>query len=522
MTENRRIALNTVATYGRSIFGVLCGIFSTRWVLEALGQVDFGLYGLIGSMVIFISFLNIQFASAIARYYAYAIGAAKASMDNKSGMEECRAWFSIAVLIHLVLPGCLLAVGYPVGIHAIDNGWIEIPPDRLSACVWLWRFVCASCFVGMLNVPFQAMFTAKQYISELTIYSFMQTVMRTAFIGYMVSHPRDWLVGYGLGMFAVSVIPSILVCIRAHWIFPECRFQFRFLKQLWRVRKLGSYAFWQGIGGSGYIASHQGMSILVNNSFGPRLTGSFSVAETVAGEAASLTGALQGAFAPAITTAYGEGNMVRMRDLAYHACRYGTLLTMLFAVPMALEIDTLLRIWLKDPPPYASEMCLCALAFITIEKLSTGHLTAVNASGRVARFQLFRGLLRVSVIPIALLFYFMQLGVSLTVMALPISAGMVVLCDVWLARTRVGMDVVRWLKEVLCPLMAVGGISLIVGFIPHLSMVSTLGRLFVSTILALVAMLTAAWWIVLSNKERERIARMVLSCIKRLVVLGRT
>ena len=43
MTENRRIALNIAATYGRSLFALACGLFTGRWVLLSLGQVDYGL-----------------------------------------------------------------------------------------------------------------------------------------------------------------------------------------------------------------------------------------------------------------------------------------------------------------------------------------------------------------------------------------------------------------------------------------------------------------------------------------------
>ena len=137
MTQNKRIVLNTIATYGRSMIGVLCGIFSTRWVLEALGQVDFGLYGLIGSLVIFISFINIQFSIAIARYYAYAIGEAKVADDKTYALEESRLWFSVAVAIHLILPTILVAIGYPLGVKRAevyhyrlfcDEGWQPIMP----------------------------------------------------------------------------------------------------------------------------------------------------------------------------------------------------------------------------------------------------------------------------------------------------------------------------------------------------------------------------------------------------------
>lgn len=48
MTENRRIALNIAATNGRSLFALVCGLFTSRWVLMALGQSDYGLYGVSG------------------------------------------------------------------------------------------------------------------------------------------------------------------------------------------------------------------------------------------------------------------------------------------------------------------------------------------------------------------------------------------------------------------------------------------------------------------------------------------
>ena len=365
----------------------------------------------------------------------------------------------------------------------------------------------------MLNVPFQAMYTAKQYIAELTIYSFIQTVLRTGFIYYMVTHPADWLVGYGIGMLFVTAIPALLICFRACMVFPECRFRPCVVRQLWRVTRLGSFAMWQGVGGLGYIASNQGMTILVNNMFGTQFIGGYSVAQTVGNEAASLTGALQGAFSPAITSAFGEGNMARMKSLAFNACRYGTLLTMMFAIPMSLEINTILRIWLKTPPPCAAEMCVCIMAFITIEKLSIGHQSAVNASGRVARFQTYRGLLRISVIPLALLACYFKLGLTATMLSLPVSAIIVASCDVWLARTRVGMSAWVWVKSVVLPLFYSGVAAFSIGWIVSLMFPQSFLRLICSTVLSLLTLASASWFIILSEQER----RMFIHRLKKML-----
>ena len=52
MSPNRRIFLNIVATYGRSLYALVCGLFISRWVLAALGKTDFGLYGIVGGMMV--------------------------------------------------------------------------------------------------------------------------------------------------------------------------------------------------------------------------------------------------------------------------------------------------------------------------------------------------------------------------------------------------------------------------------------------------------------------------------------
>lgn len=498
---------------------VICGIFTARWVLMSLGQVDYGLYGLVGSLVIFISFLNIQFSGAIARYYAYSVGRAKAKAKGSAEyeIEECRLWFSTAVFIHTLLPVVLICAGYPIGAYAISHQWLNIPVDRLSACVWLWRFVCISTFVAMVNVPFQAMYTAKQYIAELTIYSLAQTVIRFAFVYYMVTHAGEWLVWYGCAVMVVAVIPELVICLRACMIFPECKFRTKALSQMWRVKQLGHYAFWQGVGGSGYIASHQGMSIVINEFFGARITGSFSIANTVAGEAATLTGALQSAFTPAITTACGAGDMKQVREMAYRMSKIGTLITLLFALPIGIEIEKILDVWLKVPPPHAAYMCVCVLIFLIIEKLTLGHVLAVNATGRVAVFQAVRGVLRVFVIPLALLSVLLGMGLYALMICLPLSAILVDLGDVLLARKYVGLEIGCWLKGILFPLFVVSCVGVFVGFLPRAVMDEGVGRALIVGTLVFLTCLPVSWAIVLSAEERKFLTARLMGFRARFV-----
>ena len=102
------------------------------------------------------------------------VGKESVAEDKAAALEETRKWFTTAVVLHTTLPMLLMLAGYPAGLWAVRH-FLVIPPDRLADCAWVFRFVCASTFVAMACVPVQAMYTAKQYIAELTVYSFATT-----------------------------------------------------------------------------------------------------------------------------------------------------------------------------------------------------------------------------------------------------------------------------------------------------------------------------------------------------------
>ena len=319
MTANRRIFLNIVATYGRSLYAMVLGIFTARWVLEALGETDFGLYGVIGGFAAFIVFFNDILASAISRYFAFYIGRAKLTTGNgngdESGIEECRRWFSVAVVIHTLVPIVLIAIAYPIGMWAV-NHYLVIPLERLAACRAVFGFVCVMSFFAMVTVPYLAMYTAKQCIAELTVYSVVSVTIKAAFLGYVVLHPGDWLVGYALCVMVVDIAPKMIIMVRAMKIFDECRFKLNYGLDWLRAKELAKYAGYQFFGSFAHLLRTQGMAILVNRHFGPSYNATMSMSNVVAVQTESLAIALNGAISPVMTTAAGAGEKEYLLTMA--------------------------------------------------------------------------------------------------------------------------------------------------------------------------------------------------------------
>lgn len=516
MSPTRRIFLNIIATYGRSMYALVCGLFISRWVLATLGKTDFGLYGVVGGMTVFIAFLNTLLSSATSRFYAFAEGESKkyaAEGNAERGVDECRKWFSTALLLHVLVPIVLIIIGYPLGMHAVEH-WLTIPPDRVDACRWVFRFVCISCFVGMVNVPFQAMYTAKQYIAELTLYSFATTTVNVAFIYFMVTHPDDWLVKYALWMCLVSIVPQAIICLRAIAVFPECRFRAAYAWNRSRVIRLSSYAFWQAFGGLGVVFRGQGIQVLINKYFGPGINASMAIANQVSGQTQTLASAMQGAFQPAIVTALGTGDVELARRMSYRASKFALALTLIFCLPLSLEIDYVIALWLKTPPPYSAGLCLCMIVFFIVDKASIGQCLACNATGKIAGYQAVGGSLLIMCLPIAWIMVASGLGVYSIGWAIVLTGLGNSISRVFFARKLIGMSAKKWLLQTVIPILVSSVIAIGSGLIVCHFMHKSLLRLVVNSLLVEGLFLPLLWSVVLDTDEQEFVRRKLKRYLK--------
>ena len=514
MTESGRLFVNVAAGYGRSLVALACGLFTGRWILMALGQTDYGLYGVVGGLTVFIDFFNMLLADAVARFYAVAVG--RAGRDPVAGLEDCRRWFSVALTLHLLLPVALMAVGYPLGDWVV-RAWLDVPPDRVEACRWVFRCLCVSCFVGMANAPFRAMFVAKQRLAELNLYYFLQTLANFAFVLWMVTRPAGsgpWLVPFAAWVMAIRLGPDLTIVARAALAFPECRPRLRWLWDAARVRALCAFAGWNLFGALGWLLRLQGMAVLVNRLFGPVANAGLSVANTVSFHCGNLATALTAAFTPAIANARGAEDLAHMRELAYRTSKLAPLLALLFLLPLALELPYALRLWLAEPPPDAVGLAYCVFAATLLERLTAGHLIAVNANGRIARYQAATGGAAILTIPLAALLGALAHDVLAAGVALAIGSAASALAGVWLARGLVGMGARRWLWRIVLPLLGISLAAAAVGALPHLWMAPSFTRLCLTTLLTETAFLPLSWLLLTPDERAYLLTKLRLLASK--------
>lgn len=500
MTKDRRILLNVIATYGRSVASLVFNLFTARWVLEALGQTDYGLYGVVGSLIVFVSYLNMVLSGSATRFFAYSIGE-YAPADSESARCDLKAWFNTALSMHLILALLLMVIGYPVGVYAIEH-WLVIPDGRMVACVNVFKVSLITVFVSVISVPFVGMFTAKQNIAELTMFEFVRILC--VFVGaYMLlSATEDRLIKYAVMMMGITCFVLVLQIMFAVIKYNVCRVSFALWTDGDRVKRLLSFSFWRLFGVSGWLARSHGSAIIINLFFGPIANAAYSIATQVSTQTSALSGALTNALTPELTTVAGQGDDARMRQYALRTCKFSTLLIAVFAVPLMCECPYVLKLWLKNPPPDAATLCVMFIAAMLIDGLSTGYIIGISASGKIALAEVLCCLCLMATLPVAWCAYSMGGSLLWAGLTYVIAAVGTVVVRVLIARKMLNISVKTWTLSVVVPVIVPVFLSYSVGTTMIAIFDQSFVRLIAVSLACLGVMLVAGYYGSLDEAER--------------------
>jgi O-antigen/teichoic acid export membrane protein len=492
--SNQRIALNTAATYLRSVIAVGFALFSSRWVLHALGQTDYGLFSVVGSVIVFITFLNSLLSGSTSRHYAYSIG--------QGDLAELKQWFNVALSIHLCLALLLILIGWPVGEYVVSHV-LSIPQARVSACLWVFRVSLVSAFISMLSVPFVAMFTARQHISELAFWGIVQSLLSFTLAWLLRYFTTDRLMCYAAGMVLIIFLIQAAQIFRARSVFTECGIEWRHWFDRCKSRDIFSFAVWNLFGGSGVLFRDQGSAILLNLFFGPNVNAAYGIATQVSAQTNQLSAAMIGAFSPEITSSEGRGDRTRVLSLSQRAGKFGTILVLLLAVPLITEMDYVLKLWLRTPPAYAALFCQLMLGTFLIDRLSTGYMLAVQAHGKIAAYQVTLGTSLILTLPLS--WIFLRAGLPPTSIGVAFLATMTVTSlgrALW-GRRLLGIPVRSWLTSVVWPSALVALLSLVAALVPRSLLAASFPRLVLVTMASVLGTALSAWYLALDARERE-------------------
>lgn len=387
--DQKRIAKNTALLYVRMLFIMVISLYTSRVVLRTLGEVDFGLYNVVGGIVVAFSFLNGVMTSACSRYFAIEIGRG----DNMA----LRRVFNLNLTIFLFLGILICILAETVGLWFLNNK-MQIPPDRVVAVQWVYQCSIIAFIVNMMGTPFRSVITAHEDMKIYAYCSLVEVVLKLAIVFILLVSPIDKLILYSVLMVSITlgtVLFYILYCRRCY---AECRYSFYWEKSLFK--EIVGYTGWQVIGVASDIGRNQGVNIILNMFFGAIANTARGIAYQVFVNINQFVQNFIVAFSPQITKSYAIGDKEGMMKLVFQSSRFSYYLLYILVLPVCLETPKILEIWLGEVPQDTVIFCQLTLIAALIDSLLYPLLTAVRATGKVKWYQILVGGTQLLTIPI--------------------------------------------------------------------------------------------------------------------------
>lgn len=464
MSSHKRIALNTFASYFQSIIAIGLGLFTGRWVLNALGEVNFGLFAIVGSLTGFISIINVSMTTSISRHLAYAIGQSTKNTNISGEIFTTKEWFNTAICINFILPAFFAALVFPIGEWYITTH-LNADASLIPACKWVFRFSLISTFFAVLSSPYLAMYTAKQYIFVRNSFSVIQTVF-LALEGYILfSIPDNRLFFHAALVTFIYILTNCMLVVVAAVQFKECRIKFSDWVHLKRIKELTSFCGFTMLATFGYMMRGTGTAILVNHFAGARANAGIGIGNQVATKTSFLSSSLANAITPEITTRLGSGKSGDAIKFAVRYSFYNLVARSFFVFPIIVYIHEILNLWLKHPPLWAAEFCVIFMASTYLFAFASGQGLLVTANGKIAIFELFQFLSAVSGVLVVFILYLLGVETVFAVGAGMLSAySLQTATSVYFAKKLLSASLRSWLALVVIPGILLSGLSLSASF----------------------------------------------------------
>lgn len=502
--DNKRIAKNTALLYVRMLFSMVVGLFTSRVILASLGVVDYGINNVVGGVVAMFGFLNAAMTTSTQRYLTYELG--------RGDTERLGLTFMTSMYIHILIAVAVVVLAETVGLWFLKNK-IVIPDGREVVAMYCYQFAILSTVISILSYPFNAAIVSHERMSAFAYISILDVILKLAIAYILYTVNSDKLIVYSILLFSVQILLTLIYVIYCRKHFEETHF-----RRLWDtklLKEMGSFAGWNMWGNIAWILFTQGINILLNIFFGPVVNAARGVAVQAQGTIMQFSGNFQTAINPQITKTYSQNDLTNMHRLIFRSSKFTFFLLLCLSLPVILEADVILSVWLKEVPEYTAIFLRLMLCIAIIDAVANPLMVSAAATGKVKVYQSVVGGILLAIVPIS--YIVLKLGGN------PYSVFIVHLCiciiafivRLYIVKPLIKITIPDYIANVIarCALVAIPAIGLSILFKVLLPQSVLYAALVCCLSAATVAVF--AYYVGLTEHEREVIGGKVTEVINR-------
>lgn len=490
--DHKRIARNTLMLYMRMGLIMLIGLWTSRVVLKALGVIDFGLYNVVGGIVVAFSFVSSAMSAACSRYYAVGLGRQDKDMLSRVYRSN--------ILLFSILAIAVLILCETLGLWLLTEK-MNIPESRCTACLQVYQISIVSFLAGLLSTPFRALITARENMKVYAYSSVIEAILKLLIVFMLDKAPMDRLVFYSLLMMLVSLGVNAFYVLYCKHFYAECRSISKIDGPL--TREILAFNGWGMIGSLATVCKTQGVNILLNMFYGPAVNAARGIANQVYVNVYQFVQNYALAFNPQIIKSYAAGQRDGCMDLVFKASRFSYLLLFALALPIIAEMPAIMDIWLTEVPAHSIAFARIMMVTSLIDSLYPAIYYGINASGKVKGYNIAVGGCQIAfVIACYLLLKSCRVEPEAAFACLLACALISQTIRVFLAGKHIGLSVKDYLTGVIMPIAGVTVICSAVALSITTLMSPSTGRLLLTVTASIASCGLATLCIGLTKAER--------------------
>lgn len=503
--NNKRIAKNTLLLYFRMILLLIINLYTSRVVLNVLGVDDYGIYNVVGGIVVILSFLKGALASGTQRFLNVQMG-----MQSQNGLNKV---FSTSLQIHLLIALVILIIAETIGLWFL-NTYMNIPTDRESATNWVYQFSIAAAIVSIFVTPYNATIISHEKMSAFAYISIIEAVLKLIVALVLIWSPFDKLIIYASLIFIISVVTCIIYVAYGMRHFEECtRPSFNIDRST--MKQMMSFSGWTVLGNLGYILHTQGIAILINMFFTVAVNAAQGIANQVNGVVTQFATNFLIALNPQVVKSYAAGEFEQMHSLIIRGCKMAFCLMSFFVIPLTLEAPTILKVWLGTVPEYSVIFTRLVLLISLVNSFSSLMSAAKGATGNIKTYQITLTIIGALHIPLAWLAFSMGAGPEY---AMYIYLAIVIVLQInriLFVCKSVNLSVNRFMSEVVYRCITVLFISSFIPILLHLTLPTSILTTLVIGCVSTICVIFTTIFIALTASERKTILALIFSKLKK-------
>lgn len=391
MKPSTRIVINTLAQHTRAIINTCLSLYSTRLILQMLGQSDYGIYSLVAGVVTMLAFLTGALVITTQRQLSFYHG--------RGNIEDVRSMFSSSLLLHIII-GAAIAIILLIITPFLFNGFLDIDPARIPTARGVYYMAILSLVIAFLTAPYKALFIAHEEIYYVSIVDIMDGVLKLAFALSLSFITFDRLMAYAFAIAGIQALHLLALSLWAVTHFKESMLLPRLdLVRRCYLKELTGFATWTVYSTGCVMGRTQGVAIIINRSFGTVVNSAYGIAQQVYHSIAFISQAVTNAMSPQIVKAESIGDRQRMLHLAELSSKYNFLLLSTVVIPLSFELPEILKLWLGYVPPHTATLCRFVILSALCDQITFGLGTANQAIGRIRNYSLVVNTIKVLTLP---------------------------------------------------------------------------------------------------------------------------